>query len=86
MTKAVEVPTPAAGTCCAIVGDPPYYFDHHFCGKKAKVEVRPGVHVCGTHARVVEKWGDSADTMIEHWWTSDDARRSTERRLWGGGA
>lgn len=73
-------PIPVEGKCCAVVSDPPYYFDHHFCTSKAKVEVRPGVRVCGTHARMVERWGDSADTMIEHWWTSEQARQSTAWR------
>ncbi len=79
----MSAPTPAEGMCAAVVGQPPHYFDHHFCQKKAKVEVRPGVHACGVHARQVEKWGASADTMIEHWWTSESARSRTVHRGWG---
>lgn len=79
--KSIELaPAPADGMCHAVVSVPPHYFEHHFCTKRAKVEVRSGVYVCGTHERVVEKWGDSADAMIEHWWTGEQARRSTVGR------
>jgi hypothetical protein len=56
-----------AGLCQAVVSEPPHYFESHYCGNKAK-ETVGGVAVCGVHARVARGWGDSMQTMIDHWW------------------